>query len=69
MLNNHFEKWINKTTDYLTDLEKWKESVSTFLTDMTTFVSIVYKIIVPFSLAIILWLIFLTIIVLRKGEK
>ena len=69
MLNNHFEKWINETTEYLTDLDKWKESVSVFLTDMTIFVSIIYKIAVPFSLAIILWLIFLTIVVLRKGKK
>lgn len=68
MIKN-FEKWTNETTEYLTDLDKWKESVSTFLTDMTTFVSIVYKIAVPFSLTITLWLIFLTIIVLRKEKK
>ena len=69
MLNNPFDKWINETTEYLTSLEKWKESVNTFLTDMTTFVHIVYKITIPFTSTIILWLIFLTIIVLRKEKK
>ena len=66
---NDLNKWINETTNYLTDLEKWKESINTFLTDMTTFVYIVYKITIPFSSTVILWLIFLTILVLRKGKK
>ena len=69
MINDHFKKWTNETTEYLADLDKWKESVNTFLTDMTTFMHIVYKIAIPFSSTVILWLIFLTIIVLRKEKR
>lgn len=68
MLDNRFEKWADETTAYLTDLDKWKDSVSIFLSDMTTLTHVIYKVAIPFSLAVILWLIFLTILVVKKRK-
>ena len=56
------ELMLDTLTAIVGDINKWSIATSEWL-------QIAYKIAVPFSITVVCWLIFLTVIVLRKGRK
>lgn len=56
------ELMLDTLTAIVGDMNKWCIATSEWL-------QIAYKIAIPLSITVVCWLIFLTVIVLRKGRK